>query len=354
MNNKQQFEPLFEPFNLGNLNLKNRIVMAPMTRNASPNGIPGQNVRDYYTRRAENNVSLIITEGTFINHPDVASEVPAWQHDVPHMYGELALKGWADVVNSVHNAGGKIFSQLWHMGGRGNVDDYTTQEINGLIDAYVEGALNAQKVGFDGIELLAGHGFLIDQFFWERTNHRTDNYGGSLAKRSTFASELVGSIRRAVGPNFPISFRISQWKYNFYQEKLANNPEELETFIKPISEAGVDIFHGSTRRFWEAEFKNSELNLSGWIKKVTGKPTITIGSISLEGSDFINYFDEGREAEHNTNKMTGLVHKLENGEFDLVAVGRAILADPEWTMKIKKGKVNELKSFTKDAQEKLY
>lgn len=354
MNNKQQFEPLFKPFNLGNLNLKNRIVMAPMTRNASPDGIPGQNVKDYYTRRAENNVSLIITEGTFINHPDVASEVPAWQYDVPHMYGELALRGWEDVVNSVHNAGGKIFSQLWHMGGRGNVDDYTTQEINGLIDAYVEGALNAQKVGFDGIELLAGHGFLIDQFFWERTNNRTDKYGGSLAKRSTFASELVASIRKAVGPNFPISFRISQWKYNFYQEKLANNPKELETFIKPISEAGVDIFHGSTRRFWEAEFNNSELNLSGWIKKVTGKPTITIGSVSLEGSDFINYFDEGREAERNTNKMTGLVQKLENSEFDLVAVGRAILADPEWAMKIKKGKVNELKSFTKEAQEKLY
>ncbi|YCA46079.1 NADH:flavin oxidoreductase (plasmid) [Bacillus sp. JZ8] len=354
MNNFQSVEALFKPFEMGNLKLSNRILMAPMTRNASPNGVPGEDVAAYYRRRAENGVGLIVTEGTFINHPDVASEVPAWQEDVPHLYGEEALNGWSKVVDGVHEAGGKIFSQLWHMGARGHVNDYSKQEILELVEAFAQAAANAKKVGFDGIEIMAAHGFLIDQFFWEKTNTRTDEYGGNIAERTRFASEVIKACRRVVGPDFPISLRISQWKYDFYTAKLVETPEELKRFLTPLVDAGVDIFHASIRRFWEPEFEGSELNLSGWIKKLTGKPTITIGSVSLDGADFLDYFATGEEANGKANKMSDLIERLENEEFDLIAVGRALLADPNWVNKIREGRTEELIPFTRKAIETLY
>ncbi|MEC1604580.1 NADH:flavin oxidoreductase [Bacillus halotolerans] len=354
MNNFQSVEALFKPFEMGNLKLSNRILMAPMTRNFSPNGVPGEDVAAYYRRRAENGVGLIVTEGMFINHPDVASEVPAWQEDVPHLYGEEALNGWSKVVDGVHEAGGKIFSQLWHMGARGNANDYSKQEILELVEAFAQAAADAKKVGFDGIEIMAAHGFLIDQFFWEKTNARTDEYGGDIVKRTRFAREAIAACRRVVGPDFPISLRISQWKYDFYTAKLVETPEELKRFLTPLVDAGVDIFHASIRRFWEPAFEGSELNLSGWIKKLTGKPTITVGSVGLDGADFVDFFATGEEANGKANKMGNLIERLEREEFDLIAVGRALLADPDWVNKIRDGRTEELIPFTREAIETLY
>ncbi|KWX87470.1 1,2-oxophytodienoate reductase, partial [Paenibacillus riograndensis] len=187
MNNFQSVEALFRPFEMGNLKLSNRIMMEPMTRNYSPNGVPGEDVAAYYRRRAENGVGLIVTEGTLINHRDAVSN----QENVPHLYGADALNGWSKVVEGVHEAGGKFFSQMWHMGARGNVNDYSRWEITELVAAFEQSATNAKKVGFDGIEIMAAHGFLIDQFFWEKTNMRTDEYGGDMVKRTRFASEVI-------------------------------------------------------------------------------------------------------------------------------------------------------------------
>nr|WP_302057230.1 NADH:flavin oxidoreductase [Paenibacillus sp. Lou8.1] len=353
VNNFQSVEALFKPFEMGNLKLSNRIIMAPMTRNFSPNGVPGGDVAAYYRRRAENGVGLILTEGTFINHPDVASEVPAWQEDVPHLYGEEALNGWSEVVNGVHEVGGKIFSQIWHMGARGNVNDYSKQEISELVEAFVQAAVNAKKVGFDGIEIMAAHGFLIDQFFWEKTNSRNDEYGGDIVNRTRFASEVIAACRVAVGPEFPIVLRISQWKYDAYTAKLVETPEQLEHFLTPLVDAGVDIFHASIRRFWEPAFEGSDLNLSGWIKKLTGKPTITVGSVGLD-ADFLDFFDNGENANGKTTQIEGLIERLERGEFDLIAVGRALLADPDWVNKIRDGRTEELLPFTREALNTLY
>ncbi|ODP27528.1 12-oxophytodienoate reductase [Paenibacillus nuruki] len=175
MNHSKSVETLFTPFEIGNVKLANRIVMSPMTRNFSPNGVPGEDVAAYYRCRAENGVGLIITEGTFVNHPDVVSN----QENVPHLYSEEALEGWSKVVEGVHEVEGKIFSQIWHMGARSHVNDYSKQEITELIEAFEQAAVNAQKVGFDGIEIMAAHGFLIDQFFWDKTNARTDEYDES-------------------------------------------------------------------------------------------------------------------------------------------------------------------------------
>lgn len=255
-------QSLFEPITLGNLVLPNRTVMAPMTRGMSPNGVPGPDVAGYYRRRAENGVGLIVTEGTVVDHADASD-----QQNVPHFYGEEALKGWAHVVSEVHAAGGKIMPQIWHMGVKGQVNDYSESDIAGIVSAFAQAAAEAKRIGFDGIEIHGAHGYLIDQFFWEKTNQRTDRYGGSMLARTRFAEEVVRACRKAVGPDFPIILRISQWKSSDYTAKLAKTPEELEHFLAPLLEAGVDLFHCSTRRFWEPEFEGSDLNFAGWVKK---------------------------------------------------------------------------------------
>ncbi|MDP4098197.1 NADH:flavin oxidoreductase [Paenibacillus sp. P96] len=346
MNNSQAVQPLFQPFTLGNLSLSNRIVMAPMTRQFSPEGVPGEDVVAYYRRRAENGVGLIVTEGTIINHPDSSN-----QDNVPHFYGEAALNGWANVVAAVHEAGGRIMPQIWHMGARGHVGDYSESDIAAIVEAFAQAASEAKRIGFDGIELHGAHGYLIDQFFWEKTNPRTDKYGGDMVGRTSFAVEVIEACRRAVGPEFPIVLRFSQWKGSDYAAKLAETPEQLEQFLAPLVNAGVDIFHCSTRRFWEPEFAGSNLNLAGWTKKLTGKPTITVGSVGLDG-DFMSLFTEGKGA--GNAKVDGLIEMLEREEFDLVAIGRALLVDPAWANKIRDGQITELVPFTSEALKTLY
>lgn len=362
-------DTLFQPLQFNHLQLPNRIVMAPMTRGFSPNGVPGANVAAYYRRRAENGVGLIITEGTLINHPAAGSN-PNW----PRFHGEDALTGWAQVVEEVHQAGGYIIPQLWHVGMARKVGDYpnpnippigpsgldksgkkvtkpmSETEIASIVAAYGQAAADAKRLGFDGIEIHGAHGYLIDQFFWERTNQRTDQYGGDLVQRTRFAQEIIEACRRSVGPDFPIVFRFSQWKTAEYDVKLAQTPEELAAFLAPLVDAGVDMFHCSTRRFWEPEFADSELNLAGWTKKLTGKPTITVGSVGLT-NDFLTSLHQGKSAK--VTDINGLIQRLENGEFDLVAVGRALLVDPAWAVKVREGRFDELIPYTPEALKRL-
>ncbi|MFD1953179.1 NADH:flavin oxidoreductase [Paenibacillus thailandensis] len=358
-------QPLFTPLSIGKLTLPNRIVMAPMTRSFSPNGMPGPDVAQYYRRRAENGVGLIITEGTVIDHPSSADDP-----NVPQFYGP-ALEGWSSVVEQVHAAGGLIFPQLWHVGmvrkvgnppnpeslpiGPSGIDLSGNQvtapmseaDILSVIEAFSQAAADAKLLGFDGVEIHGAHGYLVDQFFWKRTNRRTDRYGGnSMEGRTRLAVEIIRAVRGAVGPNFPISLRISQWKTSNYTAKLVETPEELASFLEPITVAGVDIYHCSTRRFWEPEFEGSDLNLAGWVKSLTGRPTITVGSVGLN-EEFMRSFAPGQVTE--VTRIDGLIERLERNEFDLVAVGRSLLADPEWAMKIRKGRFDDLKPFTVEA-----
>ncbi|WP_174807099.1 NADH:flavin oxidoreductase [Paenibacillus ehimensis] len=346
MSYSQSVQALFEPFTSGTMSLPNRIVMAPMTRQFSPDGVPGSDVAAYYRRRAENGVGLIVTEGTLVHHPDASN-----QPNVPHFYGEAALNGWANVVTEVHEAGGRIIPQIWHMGARGHVGDYSESDIAAIVQAFAQAASEAKRLGFDGIELHGAHGYLIDQFFWEKTNTRTDSYGGDMLARTRFAVEVIEACRRAVGPEFPIVLRFSQWKASDYTAKLAETPALLEQFLAPLVDAGVDIFHCSTRRFWEPEFEGSDLNLAGWTKKLTGKPTITVGSVGLD-VDFMTLFTEGKGANH--SNIDGLIERLERQEFDLVAIGRALLVDPAWANKIRDGRTAELVPFTSEAVKTLY
>ncbi len=359
---------LFEPVNLGTLKLANRFVMAPMTRSFSPNGVPGEDVAEYYGKRSKGGVGLIITEGTTVNHIG-SNGYPR----VPRFYGEDALEGWSNVVARVHKYGGKIVPQIWHVGyvrkkgtepdpeipGYGPMEvkkdgalktiGMKQSDIDDVISAFADAARAAKRLGFDGVEIHGAHEYLIDQFFWEKSNQRTDKYGGSLKNRLNLALEIISSVRIAVGPDFPIIFRFSQWKQQDFDAKLANTPAELESFLLPLSEAGVDIFHASTRRFWEPEFENSPLNLAGWTKKITGKPAITVGSVGLD-STFTSSFG-GKTA--NPTGLQKIIERLENKEFDLVAVGRALLGDANWIEKIKNGHFEQIDAFTQSALGKL-
>lgn len=364
---------LFQSVSFGNERLASRLVMAPMTRMFSPNGVPGEKVAQYYRRRAENGVGLIITEGTAINHP-----AAVMNPDIPRFYGEEALAGWANVVKEVHQAGGKIIPQLWHVGAarragsEPNVDAppvspsgytlkgkpnekikaLTKDEVVEMIDTYAEAALNAKQIGFDGIELHGAHGYLIDQFFWELTNKRDDEYGGDIGGRTKFAADIVRACRKKVGPDFPIVFRFSQWKGTDYQAKLARNSTELEQLLRPLVEAGVDVFHCSTRRIWEPEFKDEDpsLNLAGWTKRITKKPTIAVGSVGINRAYLSNQDNNDVTIIDNLKIID---EKIKAGEFDYVAVGRSLLADPEWAIKLKEGRLNEATHYTKEAENYL-
>jgi 2,4-dienoyl-CoA reductase-like NADH-dependent reductase (Old Yellow Enzyme family) len=351
---------LFKPFSIKSLDLPNRIVMAPMTRNFSPGGVPRENVVEYYRKRAAADVGLILSEGTTIDRPG-ASNDPR----IPNFHTDEALAGWQKVIDAVHGAGGKMGPQIWHTGmmrkpGTGDNPDATSdspsglthtgkqvmpvpsqEEIADMADSYARAAANAKTLGFDMVEIHGAHGYLVDEFFWDVMNQRDDKYGGTLIDRAEFAREVIRKCRTAMGEDMPLCIRISQWKQQEYTARLAETPQELEAFLSSLVDAGVDILHCSQRRFWEPEFEGSDLNFAGWAKKLTGVPTISVGSVGLKGDFFGSFRGEGSE----TASLDTLIERMERDEFDLIAVGRALLQDPYWAQKVKEGRMDELEPY---------
>lgn len=358
--------PLFRPFTLGSLTLKNRIVMAPMTRSMAPDGIPGPANAAYYARRAAADVGLILSEGTVVNRPAARNEP-----GIPFFHGEAALQGWKSVIDAVHAAGGAMGPQIWHTGAVPSRQtdwtppsppespsgllgpnmpfgtEMTDADIADTIAAFAQSAADAKRLGFDMIELHGAHGYLIDQFFWEGTNHRAAPYGGeTIAARSRFALDIIAACRKAVGPDLPIAIRLSQWKQQDYTARLAPTPRDMETWLTPLVAAGANILHCSQRRFWEPEFPEIDgengLNFAGWAKKITGAATISVGSVGLSG-DFFGAFGGQSSTPASLDRLT---ERMERNEFDLIAVGRALLADPDWVTKVRAGDTEALTGFT--------
>ncbi|MXO61170.1 12-oxophytodienoate reductase [Altererythrobacter salegens] len=362
---------LFQPFASAKLSLPNRIVMAPMTRNMAPEGVPGQPNAEYYARRAAHGVGLIVSEGTVVRRP-ASRNLP----HIPYFHSEAPLGGWKGVIDAVHAAGGKMGPQIWHTGGttadpsfeRGALDTpsginkpgesvgepMSEEAIADTIEAFAAAAGDAADLGFDTVEIHGAHGYLIDQFFWPGTNLRNDKWGGAtIAERSRFAAEIVREMRARVGAQYPLILRVSQWKQQDYDTRLAATPQEMEQWLGPLVSAGVDILHCSQRRFWEPEFPEIDgeggLNFAGWAKKLTGAPTISVGSVGLS-SEFLGSF-RGKGAER--EGLDGLVERMERGEFDLIAVGRALLSDPLWVEKVRDGREDELADFDPASMKEL-
>jgi len=363
-------DALFEPFTFKGLTLPNRLVMAPMTRSKSPGGVPTDEVAAYYARRAAAEIGLIVTEGTGVARPASLNDP-----NIPRFHGDAELGGWKSVADAVHAAGGFIAPQLWHVGavrsrdpnwtppgaydspsglsspGKRFGEPMTDAEVADAIAAFGAAAGDAQRLGFDAVELHGAHGYLIDQFFWEGTNARDDTFGGpGIPERARFAAEIIKAVRAATGPDFPVIIRLSQWKQQDFTARLAHTPAEMEAWLAPLVDAGADMLHCSQRRFWEPEFDGSDLNFAGWAKKLAGVPSITVGSVGLTG-DFINAY--GGESSKPAS-LDELVRRLERGDFDLVAVGRAVLQDPEWAVKIHHGRQEDLMDFSPKAMATLY
>ena len=358
-------EPLFEPYRLVPLELRNRFVLAPMTREHSPGGVPTDEVAAYYRRRAAH-FGLLVTEGVYIDEPSSGVS-----DRVPRITGDDALDGWRRVVEAVHGEGGRIFPQLWHVGlarragappnpdapvlspsgiaptGRIVGEPASIAQIDAVIEAFAEGARNAKAVGFDGAELHGAHGYLLDEFFWSVTNRRTDRYGGTLAARARLGAEVVAAVRDAVGPDYPITFRFSQWKGGHYDARIADTPAALETLLAPLVAAGISGFHVSTRRYWLPEFEQDGVpagagtTLAGWTKKLTGLPTITVGSVGVHAP-----FLGGDPTP--TLSLAPLVDRFSEGAFDLVALGRAALSEPEWPTKLRERRLAEIRAYRKE------
>jgi 2,4-dienoyl-CoA reductase-like NADH-dependent reductase (Old Yellow Enzyme family) len=362
-------DSLFKPYAFAGLNLPNRVVMAPMTRSKSPGGVPTEAVADYYARRAAADIGLIITEGTGVARPASLNDP-----DIPRFHGEAELAGWKTVAEKVHAAGGFIAPQLWHVGavrsrhaewtppgpydspsglsspGHRFGEPMTDAEVADAIAAFAKAAADAKRIGFDAVELHGAHGYLIDQFFWEGTNERDDAFGGpTIPHRARFAAEIIKAVRAAVGPGFPVIIRLSQWKQQDFAARLAHTPDEMEAWLRPLVDAGADALHCSQRRFWEPEFDGSDLNFAGWAKKLTGVTTITVGSVGLSGDFIMAYAGESSKPA----SLDELVRRLDRGDFDLVAVGRAVLQDPNWAAKVRQGRTDELMDFERSAMATL-
>ncbi len=357
---------MLRPLTVRGLTVPNRIVMAPMTREMSVGRVPGRDVADYYSRRAAHDVGLIITEGVGIDDRG-SVDVPG----LSVLHGEAPLAGWRTVVESVHKAGGRIMPQLWHQGvmrdaasstdpligprrpsgilgpiGKVSLEPdqvarltadtkpMSESDIADVIAAYGRSAANAAALGFDGIALHGGHGYLIDSFLWAGTNRRADRWGGDRRARTLFVVEVVRAIRRAIGDDLPILLRFSQFKMQDYNACLAETPGELGEILGPIADAGVDIFDGSQRYFDTPTFEGSPLNLGGWAKKLTGRIGMCVGGVGLDQGKRDHHIDSGSGSVDNIDK---LLARFERGEFDLVGVGRSLLNDPEWSAKAIRG-----------------
>ena len=214
---------LFEPLNLGALRLKNRIVMAPLTRARSPERVPTELVARYYAQRAQ--AGLILTEATSV------SSLGVGYADTPGIWTAEQTEAWRNVTEAVHAAGGLIALQLWHVGrisdpsflngnppvapseiaAEGHVSLLRPErpypvpraleipEIRAVVEEFRRGAENAKKAGFDGVEIHGANGYLVDQFLQSSTNKRTDEYGGSIENRARFALEVADAVSSVWG-----------------------------------------------------------------------------------------------------------------------------------------------------------
>ncbi|MGW0044954.1 oxidoreductase [Rhodococcus sp. NPDC003348] len=349
--------PLYRPLRVRGLELPNRIVMSPMTRTHSPGGVPTEDVAQYYRRRAEGGTGLIVTEGVAIGHPSAVDHP-----DVPNIYEPAAVDGWRRVVDQVHEAGGRIAPQLWHVGplfgamrriddvtpmrpsgvwGEPGVTSYsqdyveravvptaamTESDIEAVIAAYADAAITAAEIGFDAIAIHGGHGYLLDSFLWASTNLRDDAWGGDLQRRTAFPVAVLRAIREAIGEDLPIIYRFSQHKQQDFAARLAETPEELGAILGALVDAGADVLDASSRRFDAPAFEGSDLSLAGWAKRTTGAITMAVGCVGLGKS-----LRDGRLAGptvESVDNLDELERRLAADEFDLAAIGRLHLADP--------------------------
>ncbi|WP_338653031.1 NADH:flavin oxidoreductase [Sporosarcina psychrophila] len=335
---------LFETVTLGRTTLENRVGVAPMTRiSATSEGLATDQMVSYYTSFARGGFGLIITEGTYID--DKYSQT---YFDQPGIVYDEQAQAWKKIVDSVHDAGAKIFMQLQHSGflsqgnrfrqdtlgpsaiqpigekltmylGEGPFStprEATKEDITEVVASFVNASKRAQLAGFDGIEIHGANGYLLDGFLTDYTNQRTDEYGGSTENRVRLSVEVFKAIREAVGNDFTVGIRISQAKVNDSSHKWAGKEQDAVIVFGELGQAGLDYIHVSEYEAWKPAFGTSGASLASLAKKHGKVPVIANGHL---------------EDPERARKI------IENGEADVITLGKGALANHDWVTKVKNG-----------------
>lgn len=337
--------PVLSEVRIGALELRNRAVVAPMSRvSTAGDGVPTAAMAEYYARFAVGGFGLITTEGAYIDE-EFSQAYP----DQPGIVTARQIDAWGAVTDAVHAAGGAIALQLMHAGAllQGNrhtdrgiapsaiqpkgakmpayggegpfavPEAATRADIRRIVGGFAAAAERARTAGFDAVEIHGANGYLIDQFLTDYTNRRDDEYGGEPAGRVRFAVEVVRAVRAAVGPAFPVGLRLSQTKVNDFGYRWSG-AAEAETIFRAAGAAGLDYLHLASegRDWYDTAVLDTGETVTRLARAVTGLPVIANGGM-------------------HTSELARTV--LGEGHADLVALGRGALANPDWPRVIAAG-----------------
>lgn len=340
----QKYQKMFEPASLGALKVKNRLVMAPMgTRLASEIGGVTQRQIDHYAERAKGGVGTVIVEVTCVDHPlGVTGPTTLTLHDNSYIGGHNEL------VEGVHEHGARIICQLVHAGKETRPTSIKgmqpvapspipckflgvtpralkLEEIEEIVQKFIAAAVRVKVAGYDGVELHGAHGYLIAQFMSEASNQRKDRYGGSLERRMAFPLEIIRGIRKQLGRDFPLLFRLSAVEF----VERGREIEESKEVAKILEGAGVDAldvtvgtYDSMPTMIEPMSYPEAwKIHLAESIKKVVHIPVIGVGVI---------------------RKPKTAEEILATGRVDFIALARALLADPYWPQKAKEGRDDDI------------
>ena len=340
---------LFAPVVLGPLSLANRLAVAPMTRvSATADGHATARMVDYYGKFAAGGFGLILTEGVYTDKKYAQGYL--FQ---PGLADDFQRDAWRAVVERVHAAGGKIVAQLMHAGAIAQGNAYTSTskgpsavqpkgvqmtfyrgegpyrlpealtlaEIDEAVDGFARSAARAKEVGFDGVEVHGANGYLLDQFLTEYTNQRSDVYSGSLERRLRLGVETIHAVRRAVGSDFAVGYRVSQGKVNDFTHKWAGGESEAAAVFKTLAAAPLDYLHTTEFEAWQPAFSDG-LSLAAIARRHGSIPVIANGSL---------------------HDPAAAADMLERGVADLISLGRGALTHADWPRRAQKGQ--PLKEF---------
>jgi 2,4-dienoyl-CoA reductase-like NADH-dependent reductase (Old Yellow Enzyme family)/thioredoxin reductase len=334
---------LFQPINLGNVSIKNRFAMAPMTNGfAHPDGVVSERSLAYYAARARGQVGLIIVEGAMV-HPSGKG----WLNHLA-VHQDRYVWGLAELARAIHSDGAKAFLQIMHCGRRstsavlegappvapsplpapGSEEvprELTIPEIEELVESFVQAARRAREAGFDGVEIHGAHGYLITSFLSPYANRRTDRYGGDFEGRMRFLLEIIAGIREKVGPDFTLTCRLSVDEY----ASGGLEPELSRVIARRLEKAGIAGIHASA----------GGGPASAHMPMTTGMGQATLSHLaeSLKQAVSIPVMAVGRII-----TPEAALSVLETGKADMVALGRALLADPAFVDKLQAGQAGEI------------
>lgn len=342
---------LFQPVDLGaNLTLKNRIIMAPLTRSmADDDLVPTEAMAAYYGRRAD--AGLIISEATLV------SQDGQGYPNTPGLYTQAQIDGWKKVTQRVHQNGGKIFAQIWHTGRvshsiyhngvlpmapsavplLGHVPrtenlEYETprvitkDEIKRVQSQFASAAKNAIEAGFDGVEIHGANSYLIDEFLHWDTNRREDEYGGTVENMTRFLIEIIDQVKAAI-PEGKVGLRLSPQAYI----NLEHDDRDKQVFDYLLPRLNqYDLAYVHTGMFADEPYEHLGGTVTQYIRQHYRGTLIASGGYSIES---------GAAA-------------IENGDADLIAIGRPFIANPDFVEKVKQEKA--LVEYNNDMLNELY